>query len=241
MKIQPFIDKIQSSAAFKDFQKKYKSAYLVAGFFVIDFESGQNINQIDYYVPSEKKVAAFTLGKQVTVQLLDVINSKVPEKIATAAKVDLDSLHGILEDEMKNRSITEDIKKIIAVVQSIEGRMIWSLNCVLSGMSILNAHVEDDSESVLKMERKSIVDYMRKMPMQPPQQAPQAQPAASESAEDKLKKLEELEAAIKEEKAALAKAAPKKANPNIKTVIISDAPPKSVASAPAKVAKTKKK
>ena len=35
---------------------------------------------------------------------------------------------GSQEDEMKNRNITEDLKKVIAVIQTIEGKKVWILN-----------------------------------------------------------------------------------------------------------------
>ena len=115
MKIAPYMEKLNTSNEFKDFQKKYKDAFMVAGFFVLDLELGQNLSQLDFYVPSKKKIAAFTLEKQITMQLLDLVNTaKEPEKLDTETKIDLDSIYGLLEDEMKNRNITEEIKKIIA-------------------------------------------------------------------------------------------------------------------------------
>src|SRR3989338_6149493 len=122
------------------------------------------MHQIDFYVPSKKKIAAFTLDNKISVQLLDMLNAKTPEKLDIKTKVDLDQIPGILEDEMKNRSITDEIKKVIAVVQNIDGKKIWSLSCVLSGMGILTAHLEDDSKTILKMEKKSLLDIMQRLP-----------------------------------------------------------------------------
>lgn len=165
MKIKPYVEKLNSSSVYKDFQKKYGDAFMIAGFFILDLETGDNLHQIDYYVPSEKKIAAFTLDKGVTVQMLEMMNNRlVPEKLDIKTNIDLDALHGILEDEMKNRSITEDIKKIIAILQTIDGKKIWNLNCVLSGMGILKAHIDDESKTVLKMEKASILDYVKRMP-----------------------------------------------------------------------------
>ncbi len=165
MKIKPYVEKLSASPVYKDFQKKYADAFMIAGFFIIDLESGDNLHQIDYYVPSEKKIAAFTLDKGITMQMLDMMNNRlVPEKLDIKTNIDLDALHGILEDEMKNRSITEDIKKIIAILQTVDGKKVWNLNCVLSGMGILKAHIDDESQTVLKMEKASILDYVKKMP-----------------------------------------------------------------------------
>ena len=117
MKIAPYIDKLKNSPVYKSFEQDNKDAFLVAGFFVLDFEAGKHMHQIDYYVTSKKKVAAFTLDKKVIVQLLDTIDKKMPEKLNIKTKVDLEALKGILEDEMKNRGITEEIKKMIAIIQ----------------------------------------------------------------------------------------------------------------------------
>ena len=100
MKIQPYVNKLESSTQFKDFQQKFSDAFLVAGFFVIDFESGNNLHQIDYYVPSKKKFAAFTLDKGVQIQLMNSLDKKIPNKLDMKTNIDLDSLHGIIEDEI---------------------------------------------------------------------------------------------------------------------------------------------
>jgi hypothetical protein len=214
MKISPYIDKLNHSEQFKDFQKKFNDAFIVAGFFIIDYEAGKNTHQIDYYIPSKKKVAAFTLDGQVTFQLLDMMNNKVPEKLDMKTNVDLDQIHGILEDEMKNRSITEQIKKIIAVVQSLDGKKIWNLSCILSGMGILTAHVEDESRSVLKMEKKSMMDIMKKLPASAiknsQMNAKDPKQFTKEEAEVTIKKLDQLEKQREKEKEMIIKEMNKK-------------------------------
>lgn len=164
MKIKPYVDKLSNSKEYKQFSEQYKDAFLVAGFFVIDFESDRKIHQIDYYIPSKKKIAAFTLDDKLNLQILDAVNKSTPEKLDIQTKIDLEALKGILEDEMKNRGITEDIKKMIVILQTIKGQKVWNVNCVLSGMDILKAHVDDDSKTVLRMDKSSIMDYVKKMP-----------------------------------------------------------------------------
>jgi hypothetical protein len=206
MKIAPYVEKLSSSSEFKTFQKENKDSYMMAGFFVLDMETGKNIHQIDYYVPSKRKVAAFTLDRKINLQLLDLIKAdKIPEKLDIKTKIDLDQLQGILKDEMHNRNMTDDIKKIIAIVQNLEGKKIWNLNCVLSGMGILNAHVDDDSKTVLKMEKKSLIDIMQKMPSgQMRTQNPVVpQHLSKEDVKAQLKKLDDIEKEIEKEKEAL--------------------------------------
>jgi len=198
MKIQPYIQKLESSEIYKKFRQDNFESFLVAGFFVLDYESGVNIHQIDYYVPSKKQVAAFNLDGKVEVRLLDMMSKeKVPEKLDIKTKVDLDAIKGILEDEMKNRSITESIKKCIAVIQVVEGKTMWVLNCVLSGMEILKAHIDDESRTVLKMEKASMLDYVKRMPV-----APQAQQKVSkEQLQKQIEQLDKLKEQLQKEEA----------------------------------------
>ena len=203
MKIQPYIHKLENSPAFKKFCRDYTDAFLVAGFFVLDYEAGANVHQIDYYVPSKKKVAAFNLDGDVEVRLLDMMHpDKKPEKLDIKTKTDLDALKGILEDEMKNRNITENIKKCVAVIQTIDGQKLWVLNCILSGMEILKAHIEDESRSVLKMERANMLDYIKKIPMQ----GSAMQKLSKEDLQKQLEQLDKLKAQLKKEESNLEKA-----------------------------------
>jgi len=198
MKIQPYINKLQGSPVYKEFQQKYKDAFLVAGFFVIDYEEGKNLHQIDYYVPSKKKFAAFTLDKSVEFQLLSTMDRHVPEHLDIITNIDLEALQGIIQDEMKNRSITQSIRKMIAVIQNREGKKVWNVNCILSGMDILKVHVEDATKTILKMERSSVLDYIKKLPMPQQGQAPAGQPS-KDDIEKKIAQLDKLKEALKKE------------------------------------------
>ena len=206
MKIQPYIEKLYASESFKKFQTKYKDAFLVAGFFVLDFETDQNLHQIDYYVPTEKKVAAFTLDNKVIFQLLDTVSDKTPEKLDIRTSTDLDSLKGILEDEMKNRNITEEIKKIIAVIQTVDGERLWILSCILSGMEVLKAHIEDETQSVLMMEKASVLDYIKRIPMGRVQDpASEDKEPTEKDIEKKISQLDKIKEALLSEKQAIEK------------------------------------
>ncbi len=201
MKVDPYVEKLNSSQEFKEFKEKNPDSYLAAGFFIIDLENENNIHQIDYYIPSSKKIAAFTLDEEIKVQVLDTLNEKVPEKLDLKINTDLEALKGILEDEMKNRNMSQSIKKLIAVIQTIEGKDTWTINCVLSGMEILRASIEDESKTVLKMEKSSIMEFVKKVPVQ--QLKPKPSPESKEQIKQELSKLNELADEIKKEKSEL--------------------------------------
>jgi len=202
MKLLPYIQKLEASEKYKKFMKENSESFLVAGFFVLDYESGMNIHQIDYYIPSKKQVAAFNLDGEVEVHLLEMMHKeKKPEKLDIRTKIDLDTLKGILEDEMKNRNFTETIKKCVAVIQMVNGKKLWVLNCVLSGMEILKAHVDDDTRTVLKMEKNSMLDYINKMPAMGKQKQG---PANKEGIQKQIDELDNLKKQLEKEKEKLA-------------------------------------
>ena len=214
MKIKPYIEKLNSSGEYKKFVDKYKDAYLAAGFFIIDFEQGNNIHQIDYYIPSEKKIGAFTLDNQVVLQMMEVLNEAKPEKLDIKTKIDLEALKGIVQDEMRNRGITEEIKQMIAIIQNIKGKKTWTVSCILSGMEILKANVEDKSETILRMERTSITDIIRKVPMSALQPS-QKSVGESDDVEGEIEKLDKLEMEIEKEKSQLRKDTTSKSQVNV--------------------------
>jgi len=200
MKIKPYVEKLNSSEEYKKFMAENSDAFMVAGFFIIDFEAGNNLHQIDYYVPSTKEVAAFTLDDEVKVQSLKLMNDKaVPEKLDSEIKIDLDELRGIIQDEMKNRKMTEELRKMIAIIQNIKGKKVWNINCVLSGMEVLKAHVEDDSKTVLSMDKISIMDIVKKIPKE--QLIHKAK--TKEELQDHIERLDKIEEEIEKEKSGL--------------------------------------
>ena len=204
MKIAPYVKKLENSKTYKDFRIKYPESFMAAAFFIIDLETGKNVHQVDFYLPKEKKFAAFSLDGGVQLKILDSFGSKVPEKLGLDTNIDLEALPGILTDEMHNRGISEEIRKIIAVIQNIKGKRIWNLNCILTGMEILRSHIEDESQSVLKIEKTSFLEIMKKMPVQ--QMQPQVgMPAAKGDIQDQLKKLSALQQELEKEKGNLQK------------------------------------
>ena len=67
------------------------------------------------------------------------------------------------EDEMKNNIITTKLQKIIAVLQNIDNKLIWNLNCITTDMGIIKVHIEDESHSILKFEKINLFDIVRKI------------------------------------------------------------------------------
>lgn len=192
MKLEHYQKRVEESKEFRDFKKKNKKAYLAAGFFVLDFEGGKNMHQIDYALPNGK-IATFILDEGVKFKVSDQAIKKPLPEIKPEIKTDLEALKGIVEDEMKNRIVTESIKKIIAVLHILDNKPVWNLQCILDGLSLLNVHV-DDKGNVLKFEKHSLMEMIKKVPgLKMQQQAEQGkdQTQVTDNKQEVLKKIQE--------------------------------------------------
>ncbi len=163
IKIQPYIDKLNSSSVFHSFKEKNPNSYFSAGFFVLDFEHENNVHQIDYFNPESKKIITFTLDRDVEMKEGEAVNESIPNKIEGNINLDLDVVKGLIEDEMKNQTITTKLQKIIAVIQNIEGKKVWNLNCIATDMGLIKAHIDDETHSILKFEKINLFDVVRKL------------------------------------------------------------------------------
>ncbi|MEK6873987.1 MAG: hypothetical protein AABW91_04005 [Nanoarchaeota archaeon] len=164
MKIQPYIEKLNNSQEFRNFKSKNPKSYFAAGFFVLDFEEKNNLHQIDYYNPENKKMATFELDEdKVEIKESEASNASTPGEIKDQINLDLDILKGLVEDEMKNHTVTHKLHKIIAILQNLDGKLIWNLNCITSDMGIIKMHISDSDHSVLKFEAINLFDVVHKL------------------------------------------------------------------------------
>ncbi|MBU3912957.1 MAG: hypothetical protein KKB21_01965 [Nanoarchaeota archaeon] len=163
MKFEHYIKRVEESPEFKKFREDHKKAYLSAGFFVLDFDQGKHIHQIDFFIPGNKKIATFKLEKGVSMQVSDTFKLKTkPEEMIGKSNLDIDALKGIVHDEMMNRTVTQEVKKIIAVLQQQNGKKIWRLNCITNDLGIIKVDVDDEG-NVLDFEKANLFDMMKKV------------------------------------------------------------------------------
>ena len=161
MKFKHYIKRVEKTREFKKFKKEHKDSYLCAGFFVLDLEHGKNMEQLDYYL-GNGKIATAMLDKGVKIKISEQPIKKKLFSLDKEVRTDLEAIPGIVHDEMINRSITEEIKKIIAIVYLSEGKVVWNLQCILNGLILLHVNVDDSNQSILMFEKFSLMDLIRK-------------------------------------------------------------------------------
>jgi len=167
MNFSQTLEKIESSDAFKNFKEKHPDAKLCAGFFVLDYQQQANQQQLDYILKNNK-IFTFIINKEnkeITIKEAETIEGhreKLPA-IKKETKIDLNDVEQIVKEKMQEEKINNKIDKIIAVLQKHENKMIWNLNCMLEGMGILQVHIDCSDGRVLKFEKKSLFDFIKRM------------------------------------------------------------------------------
>ncbi len=154
---------ITSSEIFKRFIQENPDAELVAGFFIMDLLDNNNQRSLDYKL--QQKIFTFSLNEnnEITMREDELIQSDKPlEKISPDIKIDLDDVKSSAEIAALDRKITNKFQKIIAVLQLHEGRQVWNLTCMLDSFVILNIIIDSETREIIKFERKSMADFIKK-------------------------------------------------------------------------------
>lgn len=208
MKFEHYLKKLHESKEYKKFISKHKKSHLCAGFFVLDYETGRDMHQLDYILPNGK-IATFFLDEGVKMKISEQTLKKELPELKSEIKTDIDALKGIVEDEMKNRTVTEKIKKVIAILHILDGKAVWNLQCILDGLSLLNVHVNDADKSILKFEKHSLMEFIKpalssmqgQMPSQMQVQMPGAERTEGkpEISQEDIKAIQEKIEKVKEE------------------------------------------
>ncbi|MBD3252596.1 hypothetical protein GF386_02605 [Candidatus Pacearchaeota archaeon] len=165
MKFKEIYEKIQQSKIFKDFIEKNPEAEFCAGFFVMDFLSNDNKSSVDYKVG--EKIFTFDLTKDDDVlikedRLMDIPDVPKLTKIKPEVKIELDELKSIAGVQALDHGISAKMHKIIAVLQNYEGKQAWNLTCVFDQLIILHIIIDSETGEILKYERRSMMDLIRK-------------------------------------------------------------------------------
>lgn len=165
MNFNELYKKVNDSEVFKDFINKNPTAELCAGFFIIDFMSNDEKSSIDYKI--DDKIFTFEYKDKVKInedRMLEIPDKTFPqlEAISPEIKVEVNELKSISGIKALDEGINAKFNKIIAVLQKYNHKQIWNLTCMLDGLIILNIHIDSISGEILKFERKSMMDLVRK-------------------------------------------------------------------------------
>lgn len=169
MTFRQTLNKVQESKIFQTFIKENPEAELCAGFFILDFLSNDNKRSIDYKLGDKVFTFDLTENDEVLIKedkLLDLPDRPKLTKINPETKIELNELKSIAGIAALDNGISAKFHKIIAVLQNnpteSEVKQIWNLTCMLDQLIILNILVDSETGKVLKFDRKSMMDMIKK-------------------------------------------------------------------------------
>ncbi len=160
---------ITESEVFKNFIKEHPDAELCTGFFIIDFFSNDNKESLDY--KSGEKIFTFSLRDDKSIKfeedkLMQTEKNPHPslEKISPHIKADLEDIRATAQIQALDNGINSKFSKIIAVLQkpAKDDKQIWNLTCMLDGLIILHILIDPETGDVIKFERKSMMDMIKR-------------------------------------------------------------------------------
>ena len=163
--------RINDSEEFKNFIQENPEAELCTGFFVMDFFGNDNKKSLDYKL--DQKVFSFSINelekiKMYQDKLVEVKDKEFPalEPINPEIKVDLDQITEMAMKTTQEKGIQSKFSKIIAVLQKYKHNnqdiQAWNLTCMLEGLIIIHMMIDSDTGELIKFERKSMMDLIKK-------------------------------------------------------------------------------
>ena len=169
MKLSQLFEKLEKSKAFKELKKESKDAFFCAGFFILNFK--QNTSEYSLDFRDDKNIFTFKFPSQgdekqeiikIKAELLPAPKplDEIDRKLISKLKVDIEQLQPIIEKSMDKNKVIAKLEESIAVLQTLEGKLIWNLTCVCAGFVILNIHINAISGEVTRFEKKNMMDFM---------------------------------------------------------------------------------
>jgi hypothetical protein len=166
MKLQELFLKLRKSEAWKQQSKENNGIFFCAAFTILNFKQKtfeysldfrDDKNLFAFKIPEDKKSeVAFTKDALLeNPKPLERIEEKEIENI----KIDIDSIEKIAGKAILDNKVMSALDEAIAVLQNLDGKVIWNLTCICSGFTIINLHIDPFSGKILKFEKKNLMDF----------------------------------------------------------------------------------
>lgn len=163
MNFQFYLEKLYSSAIFKNFIKENPKVHMCSGFFTIDKEGKDNQIHFDFYIPDSKKMFSFRLEKDIEKIPVEVMTKKIPLEIKPNFNFNLKDVEEMIIDEMKKQDITNKLQKIIFSLQNIKGKNFLICTAFISMLGLIKIQIDLKEKKIILFEKKSLLDLMKRV------------------------------------------------------------------------------
>ena len=164
MNSQFLFEKLHSSEEYKDFIKEKPDAFLCSGFFIIDLENKEKSSEdkynLDFYIPSEKKVFSFQLDNKIKLSPVERPDEKAPEKVPMNDNFDFDKIKELITREMEFKRINNKIQKMLFSLQGKDGKDFLLGTIFISGFGMVKVTIDLKEKRITDFEKKSFFDML---------------------------------------------------------------------------------
>jgi hypothetical protein len=167
MEISNLLSRIEKSSVFKQFKKDNDHAFFCAGFIILNYK--QNLFEYSLDYRDEKNIFTFKIPSdekaEITFLKEDLLEGRKPlEEVNHSEikklKIDIEALKSLVEKELKKNKVTNSLEEIIAVLQNMDGKLVWHLTCMAAAFTIVNIIFDSHSGEVIKFEKRNLMDFV---------------------------------------------------------------------------------
>ena len=137
------LSKLETSEAFKNYQKKNTSSYLTNSLYIYEW-------QINYFSPRAQQITTFIVNDKIRKKILEANSKKFPVLNRNKIKVDINRALDISQSQ-KSEGIT------IIIIQSENSIPIWNISIPTPALKVINIKVSAESGEVLEKSEKNVM------------------------------------------------------------------------------------
>jgi hypothetical protein len=162
MNFQFYFEKLMESKDFNKFVKDNNDAFLCSAFFIVDKKGEENKQNIDYFVPSVKKMFSFKINNNVEmIPVEDYGDGFKPEKIPDNVDFNFTVIEDIILKRMEEEKIKNKIEKLLLSLQTRDKKTYIIATIFISSLGILKVNIDLDNNKILDFEKKSFFDMIK--------------------------------------------------------------------------------
>lgn len=167
MKVKDLLEELQEKQEYNTFKEQSNESFFAAAFLILDLEQKTEQIQLDFFLPKENKIAAFShpfTSPQIHDNIISVSKQGATEpatpqpmqKQTTEIKTDIDDLESQSNQIIKENESALKPTKIIAILKDDT----WNLTCMDNVLGIVRIKINAISGETIDFNKGSLMDFM---------------------------------------------------------------------------------
>lgn len=155
MKISSLFQELKEKDFYRDFIKQNPDAFLMAGFFIFDYDADRQQIHLDFFLPKEKKIASFEYPFSGVKIHPDEMKSAT--QLSLDLKVDVNNIKDEVEKQKEKTKPGMKINKLIAILKDNN----WNTTLLSNSLDIIRVCINAVTGESIKCENLNLGDFMK--------------------------------------------------------------------------------